>query len=183
VGDEARGCGGLNRSGRGRLGVWPAAPRDVAARNGRTRTQVRVGRGEGDDKPDRRAPLVSAEGERGEGGGAGNLGQDGGMGRSRVRERKKRGKRAVGGGREGKEGRERWTDWAGPKEEKRDGERGKIKQLLLNLKMKFELKKRQAKFQCKEHEMQNHMVFPIFIFILKENCLSKSYDPLNLTFC
>jgi hypothetical protein len=32
--------------------------------------------------------------------------------------------------------------------------------------------------QCKEHEMHIHMVFPIFIFILKENCLSKSYDPL-----
>jgi hypothetical protein len=26
------------------------------------------------------------------------------------------------------------------------------------------------------------MVFPIFIFILKENCLSKSYDPLTYHF-
>jgi hypothetical protein len=86
VGDEARGCGGLNRSSRGRLGVRPVAPRDAAACNGRTRTRVRVWRGEGDNKPDRRAPPVSAEGERGEGGGAGNLGRDGGMGRARVRE-------------------------------------------------------------------------------------------------
>jgi hypothetical protein len=31
--------------------------------------------------------------------------------------------RAVGGGREGKEGRGRWAGWAGPKEEKRWGER------------------------------------------------------------
>jgi hypothetical protein len=53
--------------------------------------------------------------------------------------------RAVGGGREGKEGRGRWSGWAGPKEEKRDGERGKIKQLLLNLKMKFEFKRKTSK--------------------------------------
>jgi hypothetical protein len=116
VGDEEWGCGGLNWSGHGRLFVRPVAPRDAAARNGRTRTRVQVGCWEGDDKPDRRAPPVSAEGEGGEEGGAGSLGQDGGMGRAPVRERKNRGKRATAG----------WAVGAGGlRAGKRKGGRGK----------------------------------------------------------
>jgi hypothetical protein len=50
-----------------------------------------------------------------------------------------------GGKRREGEGKGKCAGWAGPKEENRDGERGKIKQLLLNLKMKFEFKRKISK--------------------------------------
>jgi hypothetical protein len=97
--------------------------------------------------------------------------------------RKERGK-AVGraaGGRKRRKGEEgRWPAGLGPKERReRERKKRKTKQKLLSLNMKFEFKERQPKYQCKEHEMHKHMVFPIFILYFKKIVYQKSCNPLT----
>jgi hypothetical protein len=79
------------------------------------------------------------------------------------------------------------ASWARSKEKEREREKGSKIKRLLNLNMKFELKinpnKLQPIKQCKEHEMHNHMVFPIFIFILKKKIIyQKPMTPLTYHF-
>jgi hypothetical protein len=85
-------------------------------------------------------------------------------------------KRKESAGRAAGERRERrgWPAGLGPKEKRGRGKKGN-KQItrLLNLKVKFEFKRETTRTSMQEHEMHRHMSSPIFIFILKENCLSK----------
>jgi hypothetical protein len=138
------GGGALNRGGPGCLGVR-AQGGGGGDGTGMSRTRDRVWCGAGKVKPDRRAPPVSVRGR--EGGRRGQPGPGWGNGpHARGKKRKEReGRGRLGRGGKKGERRGRWAGWAGPKEEKRDGERGKIKQLLLNLKMKFEFKRKTTK--------------------------------------
>jgi hypothetical protein len=102
-----------------------------------------------------------------------------GGGRKGKRERESHGWAARGREKRGERGRGKRAGWAGPKGEKREGKERKIKQKLLSLNMKFEFEERQPKYQCKEHEMHKHMVFPIFILYFKKIVYQKSCNPLT----
>jgi hypothetical protein len=125
------GHAGLRRRRRGRRGDEPDS----------SSSPVRRGEGE----PDGRAPPVSARGR--EGGRRGQPGPGWEMGRARG-ERKGRRGRAVAGCAVGKrKEREEGGGPAGlgPRKKRGMGREGKIKQLLLNLKMKFEFKRNATK--------------------------------------
>jgi hypothetical protein len=93
---------------------------------------------------------------------------------TREGERRKKRRKAVGrlpGERKEEGKRRRGAGWAGPKGEKR----GRVKERKRAIAFEFEYGSwiqiwiqinSNQKYQCKEHEMHNHMVFPIFIFIL-----------------
>jgi hypothetical protein len=79
------------------------------------------------------------------------------------------------------------ASWAGPKEKEREREKGNKIKRLLNLNTKFEFKfnpnRLQPMKQYKEHEMHDHMFFPIFIFILKKKIIyQKPMTPITYHF-
>jgi hypothetical protein len=114
---------------------------------------------------------------------AGGAGLDRGVGCARREREGRRGERPWAGLQGGeREERERrgggLLGWAQRREE-REKKKRKTKQKLLSLNMKFEFNERQPKYQCKEHEMHKHMVFPIFILYFKKIVYQKSCNPLT----
>jgi hypothetical protein len=129
-------------------------------------------------------PIGGAHAPEREGGGEASWAGAREAGGPRAQGRKKRKEREAaaglpGGGRKEEKGRGgKGPVGLGPKERKEREKREKTKQKLLSLQMKFEFKERQPKYQCKEHEMRKHMVFPIFILYFKRIVYQK--NPVTL---
>jgi hypothetical protein len=118
----------------------------------------------------------------------GKLGQNGEKAVHARGEGKREGRRGrpraglLGGEKRGGGGQLGWAQ----RREKREKNKTKSKRAF-EFELKFELKfnpnKLQPMKQCKEHEMHNHMVFPIFIFILKKKIIyQKPMTPLTYHF-